>query len=160
MKEPDYTYEVFQAGVDKQLNLGKYTNEIARMYGEVLCLPELGHGSEEDLLVELEAACDSHWAIAGVAVNQASEALGYGALSFVDVKTGQVELDSAYVRPEDRRRGVYKGLFQRRLEIAQQLGATEVTTQPLPDANHIPYLVREGFQPVQGKDCVIYKRKL
>lgn len=168
MKEGEYNYKIFQVDKGKRLDLGKYTNEVAGMYGEILGLSRLGNGNQEelpeeqkDLLAELEAACDDYWIAVIVGTNAVEEVMGYGALSYLHDQKTLLELNSTYVKPEYRRRGIYKELFHRRLDIARQLGATEVRVIPLPNANHVPYLIREGFHPFHKEGpLVIYRRKI
>lgn len=160
MVEQGYHFVTINRENEKQFSLGEYTDDVAYMHGEVLGLPELGHDDPEDLHAELEASCEN-WIAAIVVLNRSNEIVGYGALSRVGDKSEEVELSYAYVRPQDRRRGIYKQLLNRRIDIARQLGATEVQTQPMSDTFHPKFLMREGFTGVHDETgVVIYRRKI
>ncbi|HVZ58592.1 MAG TPA: GNAT family N-acetyltransferase [Patescibacteria group bacterium] len=159
MVEQEYSYITIKRDEGK-ISLGEYTDDVAHMHGEVLGLPELGHDDPEDLQAELEASCED-WLAAIVVSNKNNEVVGYGALSRAADKSEEVELSYAYVRPQDRRRGIYKQLLSRRIDIARQLGAAEVQTQPMSDTFHPSFLMREGFTGSQDETgVVIYRRKI
>ena len=160
MVEQEYRFTTIKRDAGTQFSLGQYMDDVAYMHGEVLGLPELGHDDPEDLQAELEASC-ANWLAAIVVSNGNNKVVGYGALSSVANKSDEVELSYAYVNPEDRGKGIYKQLLNLRIDIARQLGATEVQTQPMSDNFHPKFLMREGFIGTRDEnDVIIYRRKI
>lgn len=156
MVEQEYRFITIVKEEGHPFSLGQYTDDVAVMHAEVLGLTELENKDHNKVVDDLEIAY-WNWIVAIVVTNAANETVGFCSLSSLDDEA--VELSYAYVRPEDRRKGIYKQMVQRRLDLAQQYGAKEVSVQLMADSPQSQYLIKEGFVEYQDEDCSFYRRK-
>lgn len=134
------------------VKLGKYRESVLRMRARLY-----GTGrDEEQAMKDIEA---NHYGMSFVVVtNTDEEVVGYSVLEppMKYEKPHRYRLSEAYVRPEDRRRGIYKELLSLRIKMAIHAGATSVFLVPYSDesaqnVNQIPYLLTQGFHRIHRR---------
>ncbi len=140
MLEGEYSYKSFMATSEGKLDLGDYLPAVANLYSSLHVVPQ-----DSCPIEELEFSLGIQNPSVVIALNTSSEVVGYGILRIITPKIA--DLSSAFVKESDRRRGIYKELVKRRIDIAKQKGSQRIQIYPAhSDSIQIPYFLKEGFQ--------------
>ena len=134
-----------EAGVGSQL----CTDDAVRLHDQLGTL--LGIPGGRILLAELDGEC------AGMTL---ARIVGPG--PFTDVVA--MDIEAVYVRPDARRRGLGRSMLLAVVAMAEEAGATELYSSPLPGARGMQrFLARIGFAPAASHRAVataVLQRKL
>lgn len=96
---------------------------------------------------DVEELTDNRWLAVIFALDSEGNAVGFGTLRRLD-KSGVFELERAFVEPRYRRKGIYKEILRRRIDIARKLGAKSLLASVNINKRHLKYLRSVGFKPV------------
>lgn len=127
-----------------EVALGEFYPQVTALMADLIGGPD---GAAEELL---KSQAEKYSASVVIALDDDANVVGFGSLKNFPDST-RYDLSHAFVKPQFRRRGLYKELVRRRLEIARALGATAVVMQVSEDKPHVPYLREIGFSEMKGE---------
>lgn len=138
------------------VELGMYRDEIIRLSHELF-----PGETDAEAAESVDSSAGEDWEAIMLAFD-GELMIGFG--SICHLGAGNMELDSAYVSPQYRKRGVYNQLLQERIEFARQRGANSVTIQAMEsNVAQSTYSTQHGFNRTSDPDAVrgiIYKKTL
>lgn len=155
MVESPYIYHVFTADEKREIKgVEPYAKIIAELHNELFT-------DRVDISHLKQVLCRDFWAGLVLVESKASEIVGYGALRFpYGERTNEMELTEAYVKPEHRRRGIYRQILAMNLQVAKEFGAEAVFLLPMDLSIQEQLLEREGFERLIIEDLVAYRKRL
>lgn len=159
IKGPKFPIKILSCG-EKGVELGAYRDEIVKLSYE-MSPGYYDYDNIAEAAEEVDTCAKKNWEAIVLAFD-GERMIGFGSITHLE--EGNMELDSAFVSPEYRRRGVYNKLLQERIELARRKGANSVTIQAMGSSvARSSYTTHHGFIKIHDPNAVggiIYKKTL
>ncbi len=162
MSEQDYRCEYIYPGDRGIMNVDPYTRELAFMQEAIFV--ENGYEQSnpkmtlESTIANLKIQTKS-WVGAIIIIDVNEELVGFSALAHSSAKRRFPTLDLAYayISPDFRKRGLYREMIDRRIEMAREYGAQRVEIQNYNHTFQPKFLSRYGFRRAHDSDGSFYR---